>query len=232
MSEMATTDLRGLKNLAAFSAAELEKLAANLSVKSFDKDAVVFDQEEEAKCIHLLISGVVRLSYINSQERQTIVSLLPAGEFFGLESLKPESRHSFRCEALGRSTVGRIEPKVFVEMFLGAPYDIFLRWYTAAIHPGNNFYLHCIKGIGLDVRRRLALELLNLGNRFGTTDPRGISIGLSISHEGLAAIVGASRQQVTEYLNDFDREQAIFREGRRIILNVEKLAHLLQRMAE
>ena len=48
-----------------------------------------------------------------------------------------------------------------------------------------------------------------------------------ISHEALAAIVGASRQQVTEYLNHFDREKIIFREGRRIIINTEKLGQIL-----
>jgi CRP-like cAMP-binding protein len=84
------------------------------------------------------------------------------------------------------------------------------------------------KGIGLELRRRLALELLNLTDRFGTTDPRGISITLNISHEVLAGIVGASRQQVTEYLNNFDRERIIFREGRRIVVNIEKLGKILQ----
>ena len=88
--------------------------------------------------------------------------------------------------------------------------------------------MHCIKGIGMDLRRRLALELLHLADRFGTTDPRGISLALNISHEVLAGIVGASRQQVTEYLNNFDREKIIFREGRRIIVNIERLGKILE----
>ena len=91
--------------------------------------------------------------------------------------------------------------------------------------------MHCIKGIGLDLRHRLALELLNLADRFGTTDPRGVFITVNISHEFLAAIVGASRQQVTEYLNSFDREKIIFREGRRIIVNIEKLGKILNDVA-
>ena len=227
MSRVAIGSLERLKNLASFSTAELERLAANLSVKTFARNEIVFDQEGEAKFVYLLVSGVVRVSYINSHERQTIVSLLPAGEFVGLESLMPEARHPFRCEAFEECTVGSIKPQTFVETFFGAPYDTFLRWYTPTLHPGGIFYVHCIKGIGLDLRRRLALELLNLADRFGTTDPRGISIGLRISHEALAGIVGASRQQVTEYLNHFDREKIIFREGRRIIINTERLGQIL-----
>jgi CRP/FNR family cyclic AMP-dependent transcriptional regulator len=220
-------DLQNLKSLASFSPTQLEKLASNLSIKKFDKNEIIFDQDEEARFIYLLLSGIVRVSYISSHERQTIVNLLPAGEFFGIDSLNPQARHVFQCEAFDECTIGSIKPQAFVEIFLGTPYDNFLRWFSATIHPGRNAYVHCIKGIGLDLRRRLALELLNLADRFGTTDPRGISLALNISHEVLASIVGASRQQVTEYLNNFDREKIIFREGRRIIVNIERLGKIL-----
>jgi CRP/FNR family transcriptional regulator, cyclic AMP receptor protein len=227
MNQVNVKDLQKLKNLVCFSATQLEKLASNLFIKIFKKNEIVFDQDEEARFIYLALSGIVRVSYINSHQRQTIVSLLPAGEFFGIDSLIPEAHHAFRCEAFDECRIGSIKPQAFVEIFLGTPYDHFLRWYTASIHPGRNAYVHCIKGIGLDLRRRLALELLNLADRFGTTDSRGISIALNISHEVLAGIVGASRQQVTEYLNNFDREKIIFREGRRIIVNIERLGKIL-----
>jgi CRP/FNR family transcriptional regulator, cyclic AMP receptor protein len=228
MNHVTEKDLQQLKNLATFSALQLEQLASNLLIKTFAKNELVFDQAEEARFIYLLLAGVVRVSYISGNERQTIVSLLPAGEFFGIDALTPQAHHAFRCEAFDDCTIGSIRPQTFVEIFLGTPYDNFLRWYTATIHSGRNTYVHCIKGIGLDLRRRLALELLHLADRFGTTDPRGISIALNISHEVLAGIVGASRQQVTEYLNNFDREKIIFREGRRIIVNIERLGKILE----
>lgn len=231
MNQVNPRDLRQLKNLASFSASQLEHLASNLSIKTFDKNEIVFGQDEEARVIYLLLSGIVRVSYINSHQRQTIVSLLPAGEFFGLDSLIPQARHAFRCEAFADCRIGFIKPQSFVEILLGSPYDNFLRWYAATIHPRRNAYVHCVKGIGLDLRRRLALELLNLADRFGSTDPRGIYLTLNISHEVLAGIVGASRQQVTEYLNSFDREKIIFRDGRRIIVNIEKLGKILNDMA-
>ena len=45
---------------------------------------------------------------------------------------------------------------------------------------------------------------------------------------GVASIVGASRQQVTEYLNEFDREKIILREGRRIIINPKSLRKIIE----
>lgn len=181
----------------------------------------------EPDCCIWLSPGVVRVSY-NGHDRQTIVSLLPPGEFFGVDSLVPDSRHPFRCDAFETSTIGSIKPQVFVETLLGTAYEDFLAGFVASLHFTRQAYIHCIRGIGLDVRRRIALELSNLADRFGSNDSRGILISLAISHETLAGIVGASRQQVTEYLNEFDREKIILREGRRIIVNLKNLRKVIE----
>jgi CRP-like cAMP-binding protein len=93
---MNAKDLQSLKNLASFSIPQLEKLAGNLQIKNFDRNDVIFNQDEKANSIYVLLSGVIRVSYISNHERQTIVSILPAGEFFGLESLIPEAYYPFR----------------------------------------------------------------------------------------------------------------------------------------
>ena len=98
----------------------------------------------------------------------------------------------------------------------------------ATMHSGRRMYIHCIRGVGLDLRRRLALELLNLADRFGRADARGLVIVLRVSHEVLAGLLGASRQQVTEYLNEFDRRNIISREGRRIVINRKKLRTIME----
>lgn len=226
---MANVDPKVLKQLKSgylLSAPQLDRLAANLTVRIFDKDETVFDQDAQATLVYLLISGVARISY-SAYERQTVVSLLPPGEFFGLDSLVPESTHPFRCDAFETSTIGSIKPKVFVETLLGASYESFLPGFAATLHLSRQSYIHCIRGIGLDVRKRVALELSNLADHFGSAESRGTLITLMISHETLASLVGASRQQVTEYLNEFDREKIIFREGRRIIVNRKNLRKVI-----
>src|SRR5262245_1776767 len=66
--------LKQLKNLDGLSSSQLDGLARNLAVKTFKKDEIVFAQDEQAKFVYLLISGVVRVSY-HGYERQTVVSL-------------------------------------------------------------------------------------------------------------------------------------------------------------
>ena len=228
MAEITAQSLQQLKDLSSYPLPQLEKLADKLSIRQFKKNEIIFDQDEETKVVYLLLSGVVKFSYLHSDEKQTIVSLHPAGEFFGLDSLMPHMKHPFRCEALENCTVGTIKAQTLIEILLGISYESFLRWHTATIDTGRKMYVHCIKGIGLDLRKRLALELMNLADRFGTADERGIVIDVNISHEVLAGIVGASRQQVTEHLNQFDRDKCIARDGRRIIINTQKLRLIIE----
>ena len=228
MAEITAQSLQQLKDLSSYPLPQLETLADKLSIRQFKKNEIIFDQDEETKIVYLLLSGVVKFSYLHSDEKQTIVSLHPAGEFFGLDSLMPHMKHPFRCEALENCTVGTIKAQTLIEILLGISYESFLRWHTATIDTGRKMYVHCIKGIGLDLRKRLALELMNLADRFGTADERGIVIDVNISHEVLAGIVGASRQQVTEHLNQFDRDKCIARDGRRIIINTQKLRLIIE----
>src|SRR5437016_4910020 len=118
MAYVNAKNLQQLKNLSSFSLSQLEKFADNLSVRNYRKNEIVFDQDQEAKLVYLVISGVARVSYLNTHENQTIVSLLPAGEFFGLASLVPKPHHPYRCEAFQHSVVGSIRPQTFIEILL------------------------------------------------------------------------------------------------------------------
>src|SRR5690242_5345177 len=77
-NSMVTLDakiIKQLKNIYGLLASQLDGLAKNLTVRNFQKDEIVFDQDERATLVYLLLSGVARVSY-NGHERQTIVSLL------------------------------------------------------------------------------------------------------------------------------------------------------------
>lgn len=124
--------------------------------------------------------------------------------------------------------MGSIKPQIFVETLLDTSYENFLLGFATTLNLTRQSYVHCIRGIGLDVRRRIALELANLAHYFGSADPRGTMITLPISHATLASFVGASRQQVTQYLNEFDRAKVILREGRRIIVNPKSLRKIIE----
>ena len=73
---------------------------------------------------------------------------------------------------------------------------------------------------------RIALVLIELTQRFGISDDRGQFLPFVLTHEMLAAMVGASRQHVTTVLSGLAIEKAVSYENHRlrIVANQLKLA--------
>ena len=59
-------------------------------------------------------------------------------------------------------------------------------------------------------------------------DRQGVRLTVPTRHEDLAELVGASRPRVTEYLNSFERQHLVVRDGRRLIVKRDRLERFLE----
>lgn len=221
--------LRKLGSLSSLTAAQVEKLAASMSIKKIKRKERIFEEGESANMLYLLISGIVRISWVNQEGRRVLVSLFPPGEFFGLGSLFPQKRHPFRCDAVSDCTIGMIKPEIFVDILLGIPFEAYIRCTELTMGRVWGMFLRCVRGMGINLRKRLALELLELGASFGVEDSRGRILSARPTHEDLADAVGASRQKVSECLGDFERRRVVIREGRRLIIVPRRLREIVEK---
>ena len=77
--------------------------------------------------------------------------------------------------------------------------------------------------MGLDLRERLVITLIQLCSNFGVVESRGILLRVFLSHKDLADLVGASRPRVTEHLAELEREHLLIRQGRQLIVRLDKI---------
>jgi CRP-like cAMP-binding protein len=117
----------------------------------------------------------------------------------------------------------------FAEILLGVRPDAYLR--CSELYMGRlwRMLLRCVRAIGLSLRKRLALELLELAASFGIEDSRGSILTVTPTHEDLANSIGASRQKVTECLAEFKRERAVVQDGRRLLVVPRKLRRIVKK---
>jgi CRP-like cAMP-binding protein len=220
--------LSQFNNLAGFSSAQLDKLAASMTVKKIRKGVRIFDQDETADMLYLLLSGTVKLSLVNEGGRDVLLSLLPRGEIFGLGSLLPTTRQQFRADAFSDCRVGIIKPEALIDILLGVSREKLLQFNKLTMSRVWAMFLRCTRGVGLNLRNRLALALLELSESFGEEHPRGTALTVGVTHEDLANSIGVSRQKVTNCLVDFERRRVVTRDGRRLIINPERLCRIIQ----
>jgi CRP-like cAMP-binding protein len=219
--------LRHLRTLSWLSDDQLRRLAQDLKPLRVKRRETIFYEGEASAHVYVLLSGVAKLSFLHRDER-VLVGLVGPGEIFGVSSLLPDATRPFRCDAFSDCTVGVGDPAKFVDIVLGVPLERLSRTLDVTVGRWWGMLQRYTNFIGLSVREKLAGALLELGAKFGVDDARGKLITLNLTHADLAELVGASRQRTTEQLNEFEREHLLIRDGRRLIIAVDKLLALAE----
>jgi CRP-like cAMP-binding protein len=217
-----------VRNLAWLSAAQQKRLGAALTSYEVARDQLIFaDDGGSILEVFILLSGAARLSCIGVKRGRTAIAILPPGVI----ALPPALTHftgQFRCEAVRHSRVAKIPRDAFVEILLGARVLHFDR-VAKLLFGGLDSLLTRYPGfIGLDLRGRVAMALLELGATFGARDARGIVLTITPTQQDLADLVGASRPKISLVLSEFARRRAIYREGRHLALVTSRLEEMAQ----
>ena len=216
-----------LKSLAWMRPDQVARLAAHASLLKVRRNQPIFMEGEASSRVYLLLSGVAKLCFVNRDQR-VLVGFVGPGEVFGLSALLAQTTRPFRCEAYSDCLVAVVKPEVFVDTVLGIPFEQLRMVLDATVGRWWGMLVRYANFVGLGLRERLAGALLELAAKFGVRDSRGTLLTIKLTHADLAELVGASRQRTTEQLNDFERENVIIRDGRRLILVPERLWELAQ----
>ncbi len=211
--------LNRLRTLAFLSDVELRELASALNSANFRKGEVIFPEEALAAGVHILLAGVAKITCLNRCGERVTVALLAPGpipEFL----FSPVSRWHFRCEAYSDCRVGHLGWDQF-DVITRAASPSALRTF----HDNNlvQWYRWSLSFLGLDLRERLVFTLRQLCSNFGVMESRGILLRVAVSHKDLADLVGASRPRVTEHLAELEREHLLIRQGRQLIVCLDKI---------
>jgi CRP-like cAMP-binding protein len=216
-----------LKPLSWLSQDQIRRLAEEARLIRTIRGEPIFTGGEEAKRIFVMLSGAAKLRLENEGQR-VLVGLLGPGEVFGLTALLGQPTHVFKCEAFSDCASAALAPETFIDIVLGVPLERAKHVLDMTMGRWWGMVVRYSSFIGLGLRERLAGALLEIASKFGVQDARGMLLTLRLTHSDLAELVGASRQRTTEQLSEFEREHAILRDGRRLIVVPERMAAMSQ----
>lgn len=168
--------------------------------RELGRGGVLYYAEDEAVSLYRVEEGLLKLSLELASGRERITQIVGPGDYLGALTAAP--RYGERAEALSA--------KVSVSE-------------TAKNH-GDAFYTELFQATGEQLRRvrdaledtdlpvavRLARTLLRLGQRFGHTSETGrVHLTLPLTHDTLAALVGAARETTTTLLGEMRAQGVI-----------------------
>ena len=197
------------------SATEVEKLLAIGTTAKYHKGQFIFSAGIPAVELHYILSGWVNVFKVNDQGRQISVGLRYAGEFAGLGSFACLDERGCYAKAMIDTKIAILPRELFLLLLKSMP-ELNLKIFCllgSRLKDTQNAMMHFISN---QTDKRLADTLLNIAHYLGKGAGAKRLIGLKLTQEELAHIIGCSRQTVNALITNFKEQNFIEMKGREI----------------
>lgn len=203
---------------------QVVRIESRARIREFGRNSLIYLPTDESHSVLLLATGRVKLYHLTGEGKQAVLAFIDPGELFGELALLESGQREEFAETMEKSTVILIPGDVIQEL----------------MHEHPDLSLGVSKLMGLRRRRverrlksllfrsnreRLVYLLIELAEKYGRRIGEGVQIGIRLSHQELANIIGSTRETVTVLLGELQAEGALLIKRRQIILTqMERLA--------
>ena len=186
----------------------VQRLSTITSASSYPKGATLFVEGQAARGVFILCTGRVKLSTASTGGKTLIVRISDPGEVLGLPATVTGKPYELTADVLEPAQANFISRTDFLS-FLQEHGEVSLR---VAQQLGETYHAAIaeMRSIGLShsAGEKLARFLLDWCANHG--DGKGeIRAKLTLTHEEIAQMIGASRETVTRLFTDFKKKQIL-----------------------
>lgn len=204
----------------------LNDIGRDRKTRKVAKKEVLFHEGDEMRYVPYLVHGKVRTFKINNDGKELVTGLHAAGDFIGYMGLLENGRAMETAEALEDCELALI-PREDLLALLYKDRDVSIRFIKMLANDVKEKEQHLLQLAYASVRQRVAQALLRVHDRYAAD--KATDLGIRISREDLASIVGTATESLIRCLTDLKEDGVIASEGREIRIldkaRLEKLAH-------
>lgn len=217
------SSLKKIPLLQSFSDADLEHLSMSLRVQRLRKKQALFQKGDEGTALYIVKKGKIKIVLPSKVGEEVILTIFSEGDFLGEMSLLDQKPRSADAVAMEESEVYVLNRTDFLS---------FLQKNENAI----KCILSCLSerlrktddlledASFLSVSAKLAKKLIDLGREFGVKDKDRIRIGLRLTQQDIADLVGTTRESINKEIRVLREKGLVSTEGDYIqLLDLERL---------
>jgi CRP/FNR family cyclic AMP-dependent transcriptional regulator len=195
----------------------VQRLAAITSAAAYPKAATLFVEGQLPRGVFILCSGRVKLSTSSADGKTLIIRIAEPGEVLGLPATVTGTAYELTADVIEPTQANFISRQDFL-LFLRENGEAALR---VAQQLGETYHsaIAEMRTIGLShsVGEKLARFLLDLAADHNETKGE-VRLTLTLTHEEIAQMIGASRETVTRLFGDFKKKQFLQIKGSTLII--------------
>ncbi|MBI2066454.1 MAG: Crp/Fnr family transcriptional regulator [Deltaproteobacteria bacterium] len=189
-------------------AGALEEFNQHKTNNTYKKGQIIFYEGNRAFGLYCVFSGKVKLYKTGIDGRQQIIRIASAGDILGYRSLFVDEPYSATAEALEDATICCIDKNAFFPM-LAKNSDLSLNIIQKLSRELRHAEDLATSIAHKSVRERMAELLLMLKEVYGKQTKKGIVIGLELSREEMAEMIGITQETAIRLLSEFKKDGLI-----------------------
>ncbi|SMO78238.1 CRP/FNR family transcriptional regulator, anaerobic regulatory protein [Melghirimyces algeriensis] len=197
---------------------EIERMAP---MSKIPKGTIISSPGEAPPALYLLKKGKVRLYKLNREGKEFTLGILGDGNIFGeVETFSTGTRDTY-VEAMEETLLCVLNKKDFEEFMKERPQLAIklIGILTERLREAEEMLENLAYG---SVQKRLLYLLSKLVHHFGNQKGAYWELDLRLSHQDLAAMIGATRETVSATLSELTRQGVISKERNKRDLRIHR----------
>lgn len=203
---------------------DVEALGSQFEIFDAPRGAILFQEGEPGDSLYIVLSGKVKLGRRSLDGRENLVAIMGPADQFGELSLFDPGPRTATAVVVTDARLARL-PKAALQKWAQERPEIAMQLLRVVARRLRRTNTMLADLIFVDVPGRVAKQLLQLAQKFGSVDGGHLRVTHDLTQEELAQLVGASRETVNKALADFASRGWLRLEGKSVvILDRERLA--------
>ena len=197
---------------------EFEDASLRLIERRFHPGDTVYAAGDPDDKLYFLLSGSVRFYKTYGYCKEATTALLADGGIFGGADLVGTGLQGDYAEALTEVRLVHVRKSSVVWLIKRRP-EVALALFSGLAERSRRSEEVVAHLLPREVSSRLAILLLNLGEKVGREDETGaVTLNLRLPHRELASMIASTREAVSKTMSSFRREGLIDVKERKLVL--------------
>ncbi|MBL7962300.1 MAG: response regulator [Flavobacteriales bacterium] len=192
----------------------LDVLSKDRKTRSVERKEILFQEGDDMRQVFMVLKGKVRTFKMNDDGKELVTGLHGEGDLLGYMPVLEHTGANETAEAMEPSEVAVIPREDLINLMY-RDRDISIRFIKLLARDVKEKEARLLELAYAPVRQRVARALLRLRDRFSTTNAPN-DLGVRISREELATIVGTATESLIRALTDLKETGAVEVHGREI----------------
>lgn len=209
--------IKDIEVFAELSASDIEELAPLFEEIETGKKELIFSEGDQPEWFYAVIEGKVKITKLSQEGKEIILELIKAGELFGAIAVLKGFPYPANAVAMEDSLILKISRKNLLIVLDRFPSLMFKLFDSLGDRMRESH--ETTKNIALEkVSSRIASLLLKLADQTGTGTRDGTEIGLKLTKQDIAEMVGTTVETSIRTMSSFKKSGYIKEEAGRITI--------------